>query len=80
MNACAQVIFEHNVEQGDIWRMCQAKDAPIKDWVGLAVRRARATGSAAIFWLDENRAHDRSLIAKINKCVRSPGQPLFVPC
>lgn len=61
-----KVIFEHKVEQGDIWRMCQTKDAPIKDWVRLAVARARATGSAAVFWLDENRAHDTSLITKVN--------------
>ena len=60
------LIFEHSVEQGDIWRMCQTKDAPIKDWVRLAVSRAKATGSAAIFWLDSNRAHDASLISKVN--------------
>lgn len=60
-------IFEHNVEKGDIWRMAQTKDAPIKDWVRLAVSRARATGSPAIFWLDENRAHDASLISLVNK-------------
>lgn len=60
-----KTIFTHNVEQGDIWRMCQTKDAPIKDWVGLAVRRARATGNPAIFWLDNNRAHDRSIITKV---------------
>ncbi|MDH3620019.1 MAG: NADP-dependent isocitrate dehydrogenase [Gammaproteobacteria bacterium] len=56
------VIMEHAVSAGDIWRMCQTKDLPIRDWVKLAVTRARATGSAAIFWLDENRAHDRNLI------------------
>lgn len=60
-------VFTHTVEAGDIWRMCQAKDAPIKDWVGLAVRRAKATGWPAIFWLDENRAHDAELIKKVNK-------------
>jgi len=54
-------IFSHTVEQGDIWRMCQTKNAPIKDWVGLAVSRARATGSRTIFWLDPARAHDRNL-------------------
>ncbi len=58
-------LLEHNVEEGDIWRMCQTKDAPIKDWVGLAVRRARETGDPAIFWLDENRAHDTELIKKV---------------
>ena len=59
-------IMEHTVKAGDIWRMCQTKDLPIRDWVKLAVTRARATGSAAIFWLDENRAHDRNLIALVN--------------
>lgn len=60
------VLLQQPVEKGDIFRMCQTKDAPIKDWVGLAVRRARATGSPAIFWLDENRAHDREIIKKVN--------------
>ena len=60
-------LLEHNVEQGDIWRMCQVKDAPIQDWVKLAVNRARATLVPAIFWLDENRAHDAQLISKV-KC------------
>ncbi len=59
-------LIEHNVEQGDIWRMCQVKDAPIRDWVKLAVSRARATGSPAIFWLDADRAHDLQLIKKVN--------------
>ncbi len=59
------VLLEHNVGQGDIWRMCQTKDLPIQDWVKLAVRRARATGQPAIFWLDEQRAHDANLIAKV---------------
>jgi len=58
-------IMEHPVKAGDIWRMCQTKDLPIRDWVKLAVTRARATGSAAIFWLDENRAHDRNLIGLV---------------
>jgi isocitrate dehydrogenase len=62
-----EVVMEHVVNMGDIWRMCQAKDLPIRDWVKLAVMRARATGSAAIFWLDENRAHDRNLIELVNK-------------
>lgn len=61
-----KVIFEHTVEKGDIWRMCQTKDVAIKDWVKLAVKRARATGSEAIFWLDDHRAHDRELIKKVN--------------
>ncbi len=61
------VLLEHNVEEGDIWRMCQVKDAPIEDWIKLAVSRARATQDPAIFWLDEDRAHDRELIKKVNK-------------
>ena len=60
------VIFEHAVAEGDIWRMCQVKDAPIQDWVKLAVTRAKATGVPAVFWLDKNRAHDAQLIAKVN--------------
>ena len=59
------VIFEHQVEAGDIWRMCQVKDAPIRDWVKLAVNRARLSNTPAVFWLDEGRAHDRELIAKV---------------
>ena len=59
-------IFEHNVEAGDIWRMCQVKDAPIRDWVKLAVTRARAMNAPAVFWLDKDRAHDAQLIEKVN--------------
>jgi len=59
------VLLEHAVEEGDIWRACQTKDAPIRDWVKLAVNRARATGDPAVFWLDEKRAHDARLIAKV---------------
>jgi len=59
------ILLEHTVEQGDIWRMCQTKDLPIRDWVRLAVSRARQTGTLAIFWLDENRAHDSKLIEKV---------------
>ena len=59
--------MEHAVEQGDIWRMCQTRDAPIRDWVKLAVQRARATGAAAIFWLNEERAHDANLISCVNE-------------
>ncbi len=59
------VLTEHTVESGDIWRACQVKDLPVKDWVKLAVSRARATGWPAIFWLDENRAHDAQLTAKV---------------
>ncbi len=58
-------LMEHRVEKGDIWRMCQAKDLPIRDWVKLAVNRARLTGQPAIFWLDDKRAHDRNLKAKV---------------
>jgi isocitrate dehydrogenase len=64
------VLIEHKVEEGDIWRACQAKDEAIKDWVGLAVRRARATKDPAIFWLDENRAHDAQLIEKVKKYLK----------
>jgi len=66
VDASGQTLLEHSVETGDIWRACQAKDAPIQDWVKLAVSRARATGSPAIFWLNENRAHDAELIKKVN--------------
>lgn len=59
------VLIEHEVEEGDIWRMCQVKDLPVQDWVKLAVNRAKATGAPAIFWLDENRAHDAQLIKKV---------------
>merc|ERR1711971_969520 len=65
-NAEGKILMEHSVEAGDIWRMCQTKDAPIRDWVKLAVSRARSTGAPAIFWLDAARAHDSSLIAKVN--------------
>ncbi|PJA34018.1 MAG: isocitrate dehydrogenase, partial [Zetaproteobacteria bacterium CG_4_9_14_3_um_filter_53_7] len=61
------VLLEHHVEEGDIWRMCQAKDAPIQDWVKLAVNRARATGNPAVFWLDSHRAHDANLIEKVTQ-------------
>ncbi|MCK4562257.1 MAG: NADP-dependent isocitrate dehydrogenase, partial [Flavobacteriaceae bacterium] len=61
-----KVIFKHEVEEGDIWRMCQVKDAPILNWIELAVNRARATDLPAIFWLDKNRAHDAQIINKIN--------------
>ncbi|EJO2017711.1 NADP-dependent isocitrate dehydrogenase [Vibrio vulnificus] len=60
------VLLEQAVEEGDIFRMCQVKDAPIQDWVKLAVTRARASGAPAVFWLDENRAHDAELIKKVN--------------
>ena len=60
-----QVLLSHEVEKGDIWRMCQAKDLPIRDWVKLAVNRARQSGTPAIFWLDKERAHDAQLIQKV---------------
>ncbi|MDH5400341.1 MAG: NADP-dependent isocitrate dehydrogenase, partial [Cyclobacteriaceae bacterium] len=62
-----KVLLSQQVEKGDIFRMCQVKDAPVKDWVKLAVKRARETGNPAIFWLDENRAHDAELIKKVNQ-------------
>ncbi|MFZ0616203.1 MAG: NADP-dependent isocitrate dehydrogenase [Chthoniobacterales bacterium] len=65
-DSSGKVLLEHSVEEGDIWRACQTKDAPIRDWVKLAVNRARATGDATVFWLDEKRAHDAQLIAKVN--------------
>ena len=65
--ANGQILFEHAVEQGDIWRMCQVKDEPIRDWVKLAVNRARKTGSTAVFWLDKNRSHEAQLIIKVNE-------------
>ncbi|MFT5723983.1 MAG: isocitrate dehydrogenase [Bacteroidia bacterium] len=66
VDGSGHTLTEHNVETGDIWRMCQVKDAPIQDWVKLAVSRARATGVPTIFWLDKNRAHDAELIKKVN--------------
>ena len=66
VDASGTVLMEQSVEEGDIFRMCQVKDAPIQDWVKLAVNRARATGNPAIFWLDENRAHDSQIIKKVN--------------
>ncbi len=65
VDASGKVLMEHTVERDDIWRACQVKDAPIRDWVKLAVKRARTTGAPSIFWLDEKRAHDAQLIAKV---------------
>jgi isocitrate dehydrogenase len=67
VNSAGEMLMEHEVQEGDIWRACQAKDAPIQDWVKLAVTRARATGDPAIFWLDEDRAHDAQLIDKVGQ-------------
>jgi len=66
-DASGSLFFEQPVEAGDIFRMCQTKDAPIQDWVKLAVNRARLSNTPAVFWLDENRAHDREIIKKVNK-------------
>ncbi len=67
VDGAGDVLLEHVVSEGDIWRMCQTKDVPIRDWVKLAVTRARATGTPAVFWLDEDRAHDANLIAKVGE-------------
>lgn len=66
IDASGKTLLQHNVEAGDIWRMCQTKDAPIQDWVKLAVTRAKASETPAVFWLDKNRAHDAELIKKVN--------------
>lgn len=66
LNKAGEEVFSHDVKQGDIWRMCQVKDAPIRDWVKLAVNRSRLSGMPAVFWLDANRAHDAELIKKVN--------------
>jgi isocitrate dehydrogenase len=70
VDAGGRSLFEHDVEPGDIWRMCRTRDLPIKDWVRLAVTRARATGHAAIFWLDEQRAYDRNVIEKVRRYLK----------
>lgn len=67
LNSAGEVLMEHEVSQGDIWRACQAKDIPVQDWVKLAVNRAAATGAPAVFWLDPERAHDRNMIEQVNK-------------
>jgi isocitrate dehydrogenase len=67
VNRAGETLMEHQVEAGDIWRMCQTKDIPIQDWIKLAVTRARITGDMTVFWLDETRPHDANLIAKVNK-------------
>jgi isocitrate dehydrogenase len=70
VDAAGKALLEHQVEEGDIWRMCQVKDAPIRDWVKLAVTRARATGAPAIFWLDKTRAHDAQLLTKVERYLK----------
>jgi isocitrate dehydrogenase len=70
VDGSGRTLIEHDVEPGDIWRACQTKDIPVRDWVKLAVTRARATGDPAIFWLDQGRAHDRNLIAKVEEYLK----------
>ena len=70
VDSAGKTLMEHAVNTGDIWRMCQTKDAPIRDWVKLAVTRARNTGAKTIFWLDKNRAHDANLIGKVNEYLK----------
>lgn len=70
VDASGQTLLEHQVEEGDIWRMCQVKDAPVRDWVKLAVNRAKATGAPAAFWLDKTRAHDAQLITKVERYLK----------
>jgi isocitrate dehydrogenase len=70
VDASGKTLLEHQVEEGDIWRMCQVKDAPIRDWVKLAVNRAKATGAPAIFWLDKTRAHDAQLITMVERYLK----------
>ena len=67
INAQGEILMSHAVEAGDVWRMSRVNDIPVKDWVRLAVERAKASGAPAIFWLDENRAHDRNIISKVEK-------------
>jgi isocitrate dehydrogenase len=69
-DTAGNVLFEHTVDQGDIWRACQTKDAPVQDWVKLAVNRARASQTPAVFWLDKARAHDAQIIAKVEKYLK----------
>jgi len=71
VDANGNILMEHKVEKGDIWRMSRAKDIAIQDWVKLAVKRAKATGSPAVFWLDKNRAHDAQLIKKVNQYLQN---------
>lgn len=70
VNAAGTVLIQHDVEAGDIWRACQVKDIPVRDWVKLAVTRARASATPAVFWLDETRAHDANLIVKVNEYLK----------
>lgn len=71
INTQGQILTTHKVEKGDIWRMCQVKDAPVQDWVKLAVTRAKASKTPAVFWLDKNRSHDAELIKKVNTYLKN---------
>ena len=71
IDAGGTILLEHNVEEGDIWRMCQTKDLPIQDWVKLAVTRAKASNTPAVFWLDESRAHDAEIMNKVNTYLKN---------
>ena len=71
VTAAGKVLLEHQVEAGDVWRMSRVRDIPIQDWVKLAVKRARATGAPAVFWLDRNRSHDTQVIAKVEKYLKN---------
>jgi isocitrate dehydrogenase len=73
VNQDGTTLLEHEVQAGDIWRMCQTKDAPVRDWVELALGRARETGAPAVFWLDENRPHDAQLLAKVRSALKELG-------
>jgi len=73
VDSAGRTLLEHEVDTGDIWRMCQCKDAPIQDWVKLAVGRARATGAPAVFWLDETRPHDAELLRKVRPALMRLG-------
>jgi isocitrate dehydrogenase len=72
VDSAGETVIEHDVRTGDIWRACQTKDVPIRDWVKLAVTRARASGAPAVFWLDQTRAHDANLIAKVEQYLADP--------
>ncbi len=71
VDEAGKMLLEHSVEDGDVWRACQTKDAPVQDWVKLAVNRARLSNTPAVFWLDEKRAHDREIIAKVNTYLKN---------
>ena len=70
VDADGEALLQHQVEKGDIWRMCQVKDEPIQDWIKLAVNRARLSETPVVFWLNADRAHDSELIKKVKKCLQ----------